>query len=155
MPWTPESTLSQCSTSPSWPRGLQEAPPQSRLGCTLTPKCSSLKASPRQAFLLGRGKMLILPAHPARWAKGGVSFEPLPGNGPKPPFQGQLQPPPHPRPAPPGAEPSSPQSSLAQQQPCRARFNWGWLDVRTRGPCAQPAGGGGRLPELPTEEAPD
>lgn len=29
------------------------------------------KASPRQAFLLGRGKKLILLAHPARWAKWG------------------------------------------------------------------------------------
>lgn len=44
---------------------------------------------------------------------------------------------------PPGAEPSSPRSSLVQRQPRRALFNWGRQDVRTWGPCARAAGGGG------------
>lgn len=30
-----------------------------------------------------------------------------------------------------------------QRQPCGARFNWGRQDVRTWGPCARAAGGGG------------
>lgn len=44
-------------------------------------------------------------------------------------------------PQPPGSEPSGPQSSLAQQQPCRAHFNWGRWDVRTPGPYARAWGG--------------
>lgn len=72
-----------------------------------------------------------------------------PGNSPKAP-QSQANPTPPSLPPcaptpvrPPGSLPSSPRSSLAQRQPRRARFNWGLWDVRTRGPRARAAGGGG------------